>query len=253
MRVHRRLSLKAIVRIFLAGASGAIGRQLTPLLLAAGHTVTGTTRSAGKAEELKARGIEAVVVDVFDAAALRDAVLRARPDVVIHQLTDLPQTFDRERLAASLVNNARLRIDGTANLVAASLAAGARRLIAQSIAFAYAAGPEPHRENDPLASAEGDSPEAISARGVRALENAVVNARGMVSIVLRYGRLYGPGTWNTPNALAPLHVDAAASAAFLAVTRGASGVYNIAEDEGAVTIEKARKALGFDPTFRLAS
>ena len=186
------------MRIFLAGASGAIGRRLTPLLLAAGHTVTGTTRSLGKVEELKARGIEAVVVDVFDAAALRDAVLRARPDVVIHQLTDLPQTFDRERLAASLVNNARLRIDGTDNLVAASLAAGARRLIAQSIAFAYAAGPEPHRESDPLASAEGDSPEAISARGVRALENAVVNARGMVGIVLRYGRLYGPGTWNTP-------------------------------------------------------
>lgn len=206
------------MRIFLAGASGAIGRRLTPLLLAAGHAVTGTTRSLGKAEELKARGIEAVVVDVFDAAALRDAVLRARPDVVIHQLTDLPQTFDRERLAASLVNNARLRIDGTDNLVAASLAAGARRLIAQSIAFAYAAGSEPHRESDPLASAEGDSPEAISARGVRALENAVVNARGMVGIVLRYGRLYGPGTWNTPNVRAPLHVDAAAHAALLAVT-----------------------------------
>jgi nucleoside-diphosphate-sugar epimerase len=180
-------------------------------------------------------------------------VVRARPEVVIHQLTDLPQIFDRARLAASLVGNARLRIDGTANLVAASLAAGARRLIAQSIAFAYAAGPEPHRESDPLTSAKGDGPEAISTRGVRSLENAVVNARGMVGIVLRYGRLYGPGTWNTPNARAPLHVDAAASAALLAVTRGASGVYNIAEDDGAVTIEKARKELGFDPAFRLAS
>jgi nucleoside-diphosphate-sugar epimerase len=253
MRIHRRLSLKAVVRIFLAGASGAIGRRLTPLLLAAGHTVTGTTRSVGKAEELKARGVKAVVVDVFDAAALRDAVVRAQPEVVIHQLTDLPQMFDRGRLAASLVGNARLRIDGTANLVAASLAAGARRLIAQSIAFAYADGPEPHRESDPLAPAEGDGPDAISAGGVRALENAVVSARGIVGIVLRYGRLYGPGTWNAPNARAPLHVDAAASAAFLAVTRGAPGVYNIAEDDGAVTIEKARKELGFDPAFRLAS
>jgi nucleoside-diphosphate-sugar epimerase len=240
------------VRIFLAGASGAIGRRLTPLLLAAGHTVTGTTRSAAKATDLQARGIEAVVVDIFDAAALRDAVMRARPEVVIHQLTDLPQTFERERLAASLGANARLRIDGTANLVAASLAAGARRLIAQSIAFAYAAGPEPHGETDPLASAEGNSPEAITARGVRALENAVVNAPEMVGIVLRYGRLYGPGTWNTPNARAPLHVDAAAHAALLAVTRGRSGIYNIAEDDGAVSVEKARKELGFDPAFRAA-
>ena len=240
------------MRIFLAGASGAIGRRLTPLLLAAGHTVTGTTRSAAKATDLQARGIEAVVVDIFDAAALRDAVMRARPEVVIHQLTDLPQTFERERLAASLGANARLRIDGTANLVAASLAAGARRLIAQSIAFAYAAGPEPHGETDPLASAEGNSPEAITARGVRALENAVVNAPEMVGIVLRYGRLYGPGTWNTPNARAPLHVDAAAHAALLAVTRGRSGIYNIAEDDGAVSVEKARKELGFDPAFRAA-
>jgi nucleoside-diphosphate-sugar epimerase len=241
------------VRIFLAGASGAIGRRLTPLLLAAGHSVTGTTRSGDRAAELRARGVEAVVVDVFDAAALRDAVVGARPEVVIHQLTDLPQVFDRERLAASLADNARLRIAGTANLVAASLAAGARRLIAQSIAFAYAAGPEPHRENDPLASAEGKSPDAISAGGVRALETAVVDARGIVGIVLRYGRLYGPGTWNTPNARAPLHVDAAAHAALLAVTRGAAGIYNIAEDDCAVTIEKARNELGFDPDFRLVN
>jgi nucleoside-diphosphate-sugar epimerase len=252
MRIHRRLSLTAIVRIFLAGASGAIGRRLTPLLIAAGHTVTGTTRSVSNAEDLTARGIAAVVVDVFDAAALRDAVVWARPEVVIHQLTDLPQVFDRARLTASLAGNARLRIDGTANLVAASLAGGARRLIVQSIAFAYADGPEPHREGDPLASAEGESPDAISARGVRTLENAVINARGIVGIVLRYGRLYGPGTWNMPNARAPLHVDAAAHAALLAVTRGASGVYNIAEDDGVVMVEKARKELAFDPAFRLA-
>jgi nucleoside-diphosphate-sugar epimerase len=239
------------VRIFLAGARGAIGRRLTPLLLAAGHIVAGTTRSAAKAGDLRARGIEAVVVDVFDAAGLRDAVMRLRPEIVIHQLTDLPQTFDRERLAASLVDNARLRIEGTANLVAASLAAGAQRLIAQSIAFAYAAGPEPHSESDPLASSEGDSPEAATAGGVRGLENAVINAPGMVGIVLRYGRLYGPGTWNMPNARVPLHVDAAAHAALLAVTRGASGVYNIAEDDGTVSIEKARVGLGFDPAFRL--
>jgi nucleoside-diphosphate-sugar epimerase len=125
-------------------------------------------------------------------------------------------------------------------------------LIAQSIAFAYAEGPEPHAETDPIASPDGDTPAAITARGVRALEDATVKTSGIDGIVLRYGRLYGPGTWNTPNARAPLHVDAAAHAALLALTRGTPGIYNIAEDDGAVTIDKARRGLGFDPAFRLA-
>jgi nucleoside-diphosphate-sugar epimerase len=239
------------VRIFLAGAGGAIGRRLTPLLISAGHTVTGTTRSAAKADDLKTSGVEPVVVDVFDKPALRDAVVRARPDVVIHQLTDLPQVNDPAHLADWLARNSLLRIEGTANLVAASQAASARRLIAQSIAFSYADGPEPHGESDPLVSAEGEGPGVISARGVRALEDAVLNAGGIDGIVLRYGRLYGPGTWNTPNARAPLHVDAAAHAAFLAVTRGSPGIYNIAEADGVVRIDKARQELGFDPAFRL--
>ena len=126
--------------------------------------------------------------------------------------------LDPARLNDVLARNSRLRIEGTANLVAAAQAAGARRLIAQSIAFAYADGPEPHAETDAIAPAEGDKPSAITARGVRALEEAVLNAPGIAGIVLRYGRLYGPGTWNTPNARAPLHVDAAAQAALLAVT-----------------------------------
>jgi nucleoside-diphosphate-sugar epimerase len=241
------------MRIFLAGAGGAIGRRLTPLLLAAGHAVTGTTRSTGKVADLKARGLEPVVVDVFDEAALRDAVVTARSDIVIHQLTDLPQVLDPVLLRDALARNSHLRIDGTANLVAAARAAGARRLIAQSIAFAYAEGPEPHAENDPLASAEGEQPGAVTARGVRALEEAVVNAPGVEGVVLRYGRLYGPGTWNAaPSGRAPLHVDAAAHAALLALTHGAAGIYNVAEDDGAVSVEKARKLLGFDPNFRLA-
>jgi nucleoside-diphosphate-sugar epimerase len=241
------------MRIFLAGASGVIGRRLVPLLLTAGHSVVGTTRSAEKAAELKARGVEPVVVDVFDADALLDMVVWARPDAVIHQLTDLPQVLDPTRLGDWLERNSRLRIDGTANLVAATQAAGTRRLIAQSIAFAYAEGPEPHRESDPLAPAEGDTVAAISARGVRALEDAVATAAGIDGIVLRYGRLYGPGTWSAAaNGRAPLHVDAAARAALLAVTRGSPGIYNIAEDDGAVAVDKARKEFGFDPGFRLA-
>jgi nucleoside-diphosphate-sugar epimerase len=240
------------MRIFLAGASGVIGRRLAPLLIAAGHAVTGTTRSAEKAAALKTTGVEPIAVDVFDADALRDAVLGARPQVVIHQLTDLPDVIDPARMPDVLTRNSRLRIEGTANLIAAARAAGAGRLIAQSIAFAYAEGPEPHAESDPLASAEGDGPGAVTARGVRALEDAVLNTPGIDGIVLRYGRLYGPGTWNTPNARAPLYVDAAAHAALLAVTHGRPGVYNIAEDDGVVSIEKARKELNFDPGFRAA-
>ncbi len=132
-------------------------------------------------------------------------------------------------------------------------AAGARRLIAQSIAFIYADGAEPNAENDPLAAAEGDDLNALTVRGVLTLEDATLNTPGIAGVVLRYGRLYGPGTWNTPNARAPLHVDAAAQAALLAVTRGAPGVYNIAEDDGAVTIDKARLDLGFDPAFRVSA
>jgi nucleoside-diphosphate-sugar epimerase len=240
------------VRIFLAGATGAIGRRLIPLLLADGHAVTGTTRSAAKVAELKAQGVAPVLLDVFDAAAVRQALANARPDIVIHQLTDLPQVLDPAQMAASRQRNTRLRIEGTANLVAAAGAAGARRLIAQSIAFAYADGPEPHAETDLLASPDGDDASSITAKGVRTLEDAVLGASGIDGIVLRYGRLYGPGTWYaTPTGKGPLHVDAAAQAARLAVTLGAPGAYNIAEDDGALVIEKARREFGFDPGFRL--
>ena len=163
------------MKIFLAGATGVIGRRLTPLLVAAGHDVTGTTRSADKAAALKEQGAQAVVVDVFDRTALRDAVVQARPDVVIHRLTDLPQAFDPERRGEALRRNARLRIEGTANLVAAARAGGARRLISQSIAFIYADGPEPHAEDDPLAAADGDDLHALTTRGVRTLEGATLN------------------------------------------------------------------------------
>lgn len=239
------------MRVFLAGATGAIGRPLTRLLIAAGHDVTGTTRSAEKADALKKQGAQAAVVDVFDGKTLHDAVARARAEVVIHQLTDLPQVFDPARRGDMLIRNARLRIEGTANLVAAARAAGAARLISQSIAFIYADGPEPHAESDPLAPAGGDDLDALTSRGVRSLEDATLKTPGIAGIVLRYGRLYGPGTWNTPNAPAPLHVDAAAQAALLALSRGAPGIYNVAEDDGAVAIDKARSELGFDPGFRL--
>src|ERR1051326_2204584 len=138
------------MRIFLAGATGAIGRRLVPLLLGAGHEVTGTTRSAEKAEELTRSGVTPAVVDAFDPGAVERAVIAARPEIVIHQWTDLPKIFDEAALAAAYPRNARVRTEGTRNLIAAAQAASARRFIVQSIAFGYAPGGEPHSENDPL-------------------------------------------------------------------------------------------------------
>jgi nucleoside-diphosphate-sugar epimerase len=231
-------------RIFLAGAGGAIGRRLTPMLVAAGYAVSGTTRSAAKADAIRALGAEAVVVDVFDAGALARAVAAASPGVVIHQLTDLPQGLDPSQMDEAIRRNARIRRDGTRNLVDAAVAAGARRFIAQSIAWAYAPGAEPYAEDAPLdVGAEGRR--AVSVGGVIALERAVLDAP-LDGVVLRYGQLYGPGTGaDARNGASPLHVDDAARAALLALDRGAPGVYNVAERGGAVDVEKAGRALGW--------
>ncbi|MBZ9670554.1 NAD-dependent epimerase/dehydratase family protein [Mesorhizobium sp. ES1-3] len=237
-------------RIFLAGASGAIGQRLVPQLLAAGHQVTGTTRNADKAARLEALGVEPAVVDVFDAEALMQAMLAARPDIVVHQLTDLPAGLDPSRMAEAVVRNARIRDEGTRNLVAAAAAAGVRRMVAQSIAWAYAPGPEPHAEADPLdGGASGNR--GISVGGVIALETAVLDAP-FAGIVLRYGQLYGPGTGaNTAAGASPLHVDAAAHAALLALDKGAPGIFNVAEPNGAVSTRKAAEELGWRADFRL--
>jgi nucleoside-diphosphate-sugar epimerase len=237
-------------RVFLAGATGAVGKRLIPLLLRGGAAVFGTTRSTARADELRGRGIEPIVVDIFDAPALTRAMVEVEPDIVVHQLTDLALIHDPSRLAEALTRNARLRTEGTQNLVAAALEAGARRLIAQSIAWIYAPGPEPHAEEDPLnLGAAGMA--AITVQGVVALEHAVLTAPQLEGIVLRYGWLYGPGTGTAMAAGSPpLHVDAAAMAAALATDRGAPGIYNIAEPSGSVSVAKARRELGWDPDFR---
>jgi nucleoside-diphosphate-sugar epimerase len=211
--------------------------------------VTGSTRTEKVARELERAGVHGVVADVFDADALKRAVVAARSEVVIHQLTDLPRVLgDEKELAAAYPRNARIRIEGTRNLVAAAKAAGARRFIVQSVAFAYAPGREPYVETDPLNVADG--PRVVTVRAAADMEQQVL-ASGMEPVVLRYGLLYGPGTWTEgPARKPPVHVDAAAHAAFLAVTRG-SGIYNIADEDGTVSIDKARKELGFDPAFRL--
>jgi nucleoside-diphosphate-sugar epimerase len=231
------------MKVFLAGATGVVGRRLTVLLRQAGHEVAGTTRSEAKAAALRAIGAVPVLVDAYDADKLKLAVYAVQPDVIIHQLTDLPQVIDPGTMPAALEANARLRIRGTRNLVDAALTNNVRRVIAQSIAFAYAPGEPPLTEDHPIDPAQ---------TGVIALEQAVTQTPGIDGIVLRYGRFYGPGAWTeTPNGAGPLHVDAAAHAASLALTKGRAGIYNVAEDDGAVLTEKAKHDLGFDASFRM--
>ncbi len=239
-------------RVFLAGAAGAIGRRLARLLVEGGYSVTGTTRSASRVESLNAIGVAPVIVDVFDAEALSSAVVRARPDIVIHQLTDLPVRIDPARMDEALRRNARIRGEGTRNLVAAAATAGAHRLIAQSIAWAYAPGNLPHAESDPLDLAAA-APRSITVGGVAALEHAVLDHADLEGIALRYGRLYGPGTGRDAATDDPLcvHVDAAAQAALLAIVRGKPGAYNIAETDIEVSCESARRDLGWVPAFRI--
>jgi uncharacterized protein YbjT (DUF2867 family) len=173
------------VRIFLAGASGVIGVRLIPLLVDAGHDVAGMTRSPEKVERLRELGAEPVVCDVYDAGALREAVVAARPDMVMHQLTDLPD--EAERVREFRQRNDRMRTEGTRNLIAARQAAGAQRLLAQSIAWLPPGGEAAVQEHEQL----------------------VLEAGG---VVLRYGMLYGPGTYGGDRVPpAPrIHVDEAA-------------------------------------------
>jgi nucleoside-diphosphate-sugar epimerase len=237
------------MKIFLAGATGVVGRQLIPLLLSAGHEVTGTTRSPEKAASLRALGVAPVVVDALDGSGLSRAVRAALPEVVIHQLTSLPDRMDPERHAKVLEENARVRSEGTRNLVAAALQAGARRLVAQSVAWLYAPGPLPHAEGDPL-DLGADGTRAISVRGVSELERLVSSAP-LEGIVLRFGYFYGPGTWYAERTgEVSLHVDAAARASALAVTQGAPGFFNVVDDGGSATNTKARVELGWDPAWR---
>lgn len=172
------------MRVFVAGATGAVGRRLVPLLLAAGHEVTGATRTGEGAERLRAQGASAVRVDVFDADSVHRAVGDAAPDAVIHQLTALAKGDRAE--------NGRIRREGTRHLVDAAKRAGVRRIVAQSISWAYAPGDAPAGESTPL-DLEAEPPRAGMVDSLRALEEAAAEIE--THVVLRYGTFYGPGTW----------------------------------------------------------
>jgi len=235
--------------VFVAGATGAIGARLVPMLVAAGHRVLGMTRAHGRrADALLDAGAIPVIADVFDVAGLNKAMHAARPDVVIHQLTDLPAGLDPSQMDEAIRRNARIRSEGTANLVAAASEAGVQRIVAQSVAWLYAPGAEPHGEDDPLDTAATGSRQ-VSVGGVSALEQAVLSAHGMVGVVLRYGRIWGPGTGSDSPAgnPLPLHVNEAARAAILAMGDVPAGVYNIVGPNDSVSHDKARGVLGMNP------
>jgi len=238
--------------IFLAGASGAIGRRLSMLLVDAGFRVVGTTRSNEGAEALKNLRVEPVVLDIFDEPAVIDAVAEARPEVIMNQLTAL-SALKTGALKEALASNARIRTEGTPILVRAGALAGAKRLISQSIAWLYAPSRLPHVEEDPLKAADGD--DAVSVEGVKALEQATLGATPLEGVVLRYGWLYGPGTGrDEPMANPGVHVDAAAEAALLSIDRARPGtIFNVAEGSQALSSEKAIRELGWDPHFRIVS
>ncbi len=239
------------MRVFLAGAGGAIGRSLLPKLIAAGHQVTGLSRSEERGGQISDAGAEPLVCDVFDAEALTRGVAAAEPEVVVHEMTSLPDRIDLRN--PEYAPNNRIRREGTRNLLAAAAAAGARRVIAQSIAFIYAPqGDMVKDEEAPLMSGlPGSFGESVEA--TVSLERQVTGAEGIEGLVLRYGWFYGPGTYfgldgstaedvrrrrfpvvgKGSGVTSFIHIDDAAAATVAAVERGDPGIYNVVDNEPA--------------------
>ncbi|PYI65486.1 dehydrogenase [Arthrobacter livingstonensis] len=263
-------------RVFVAGASGAIGRRLLPLLVAAGFEVTGTTTTPAKIATIEAAGARGIVLDGLDLASVGRAVSEAHPDVVIHELTSLAAMGGNPRkFGQDFATTNRLRTEGTDHLLAAAVAAGAQRFIAQS----YTGWPnEPTGslikvETDPL----DPTPAAASLKTVEAiryLENAVTHTAGIDGMALRYGSLYGPGTGlgkggglleMVAGRRFPLvaggagvwsfcDVDDAAAATVAAVTHGKPGIYNIVDDQPAPVsrwLPYLAESIGAKPPMRL--
>jgi 2-alkyl-3-oxoalkanoate reductase len=238
------------MRVFLAGATGAIGRPLVRMLVAEGHQVTGMTRSPAKSDALREAGAEPVVADALDTAAVMKAVSDARPDVVVHQLTAIPERIDPRKMARDFALTDRLRTKGTRILVDAAQAVGAE-IVAQSIAFTYEPGPPGtvHTESDPLVTDPPGGFRRTAAAAVQ-LEHTVLGAGGQV---LRYGYFYGPGTavsrsgsigrdvsrrrmpivGGGAGVWSFIYVDDAARATVAALARAGTGVFNVVDDEPA--------------------
>jgi 2-alkyl-3-oxoalkanoate reductase len=241
------------MRVFVAGASGVIGRRLVPMLIEHGHQVSGMTRSFEHAQKLRELEADPVVCDVYDAGDLRSQMAAAEPQIVVHQLTDLPTSFNPRRMGEQLAGTNRVRQEGTRNLVDAALAVGARRMVAQSIAFAYPhTGEGLKTEDDPLFD-DAPEPWVRSVQALHVLEDLVTKTEGLEGVVLRYGFFYGPGSaydsdgyyarevrrrrfpivGRGSGVFSFIHVDDAAAATVAAVEGGAPGIYNVTDDEPA--------------------
>lgn len=256
------------MKVFIAGASGAVGKRLVPQLIAAGHQVVAMMRSPRTAEALRSAGAEPVVVDAFDRAAVMEGVQRTQPDVVVHQLTALMGVKDYKHFDREFALTNRLRTEGTDNLLAAARAAGTRRVIAQSYgSWNYErTGTGSKSEEDPL-DPKPPQHQRQTLAAIRYIEQAVVGANGIEGVALRYGNLYGPGTGfaadgdiaatvrkrgfpivgSGAGVWSFVHVDDAASAVIAALRCGAPGVYNIVDDEPApvaVWLPALARALG---------
>jgi nucleoside-diphosphate-sugar epimerase len=261
------------MKVFVAGASGAIGKPLVRQLVAAGHEVTGMTRREERAEEIRAAGASAVVCDVFDRVALEAALKEASPEAVVHMLTALPARIDW-KADDPLGPTNRVRKEGTRNLIEAARAAGAHRMVAESVAFLYASqGGWVKDEEAPLfTGAPAPFGDAVEALGD--LERQVTGAEDLDGIVLRFGLFYGSGTSYAADGsqademrkrrlpvvgkgtgtFSFIHVEDAASAAVAAVERGAPGAYNVTDDEPAPMREWVpvyAEALGAKPPRRV--
>jgi nucleoside-diphosphate-sugar epimerase len=258
------------MRVFVAGAAGAIGSRLVPQLVARGHEVTASARSAGKADGLRALGAEPVVMDGLDAAAVGEAVARAEPDVIVHQMTALAGRQDLRRFDRWFAATNRLRTLGTENLLAAAQAAGVSRFVAQSYtgwSNVRAGGPV-KTEDDPFDPHTAKN-QVESMAGLRFLDEVVPAAR-LDGIVLRYGNFYGPGASEPLVELIrkrrlPIigsgagvwswtHLDDAAAATVAAVEHGGRGVYNVVDDEPAPVSEwlpYLADAVGAKPPMRV--
>jgi nucleoside-diphosphate-sugar epimerase len=246
------------MKVFVAGATGAIGRRLMPMLLRGGHSVVAMTRSAAKTDALRAVGAVPAVADALDEDAVMAVVRRAKPDVVVHQLTAIPPRLNIRRFDREFALTNRLRTEGTDHLVAAARAVGARRFVAQSFAgWLYARDGGPVKtEADPL---DPEPPAAFhrSLEAIRHLEATVLETGGPEGLVLRYGAFYGPGTslgeggsilddvrhrrlpivGRGTGVWSFIHIDDAAAATSAAIERGAPGIYNIVDDDPAPVSE----------------
>jgi 2-alkyl-3-oxoalkanoate reductase len=241
------------MRVLVVGATGAIGRQLIPQLVAAGHKVSATTRSPAKLVVLQAAGADALVLDGLDATAVGAAVARTEPEVIVHEMTALPASMNFRKFAQIFAATNELRTAGLDHLLAAARAQGVRRLVAQSFAGwpnARSGGPV-KAEDDPL---DPQPPEAMRTTldAIRYLENAVTTAP-LEGLALRYGLLYGPGSSEAfirllrrrqipvvgsgAGVWSFLHVTDAAAATVAAVEGGAPGVYNVVDDEPATVAQ----------------